>query len=107
MVQEIQSAEGLMAKEYEGLLKSDGRLKSLIGTKYKEHYYKYYRQYIGFINKSGERIVFIQLFRCCKGRVNKCFPDWRKKIVSPLSEDPCRITIRFLVNLSQRKISVP
>jgi hypothetical protein len=105
--QELLSAERLMIKGYEGLLKSDDRLKSLRGTKYKEHYYKYYRQYVGFIDTSGEKVIFIQLIKCCNGKLKKCFPEWKMGIVSNLSEDLCRITMNFLVNLSQGKIFFP
>jgi len=105
--QELLLAERLMTEKYDEFLKSDARAKGLTGTEYKQHYYSYYRQYTGFTSKSGDKIIFTQLFKCCKKNINKCFPNWKKELVIPLSEGSCAIAIGFLVNLKRRKISFP
>jgi hypothetical protein len=103
---EILMTEQLIEKDYEELLQIDVRAKSLIGTRYKQYYYEYYRQYAGAVNNAGEKVIFIQLFSCCKKNIGKCYPDWKKELVSPLDENVCTITITFIVNLSQKKISL-
>jgi hypothetical protein len=105
-VEDIIMAEKLMEKKYSDLIKSDERTKSLIGTEYKGHYNKFYRQYIGIEDDIGDKIIFIQLFKCCKKNINKCFPDWKEKLINQLDEDICTITIAFIVNLTQRKITI-
>lgn len=102
-VQDILLAEQLMTEKYSSAIGSDERAKSLVGTEYKERYYKYYRQYVGIVNTSGDKVIFIQLFKCCKKNISKCFPNWKKELVTPLDEDRCTITIAFIVNLTDRK----
>jgi hypothetical protein len=98
-------AEQIMSEKYSDLIKSDERAKSLIGTEYKSNYYNSYRQYIGIINSSGNKIIFIQLLKCCKKNINKCFPDWKVEF-PPMDEDICTITIAFTVNLEERTIAL-
>ena len=104
---EILLAENLMAENYNNLVKSDERVKILIGTNYKENYYKYYRQYAGIIDSSGNKVIFIQLFKCCKNNIKTCFPLWEKEFITSLGEDPCSVTIRFIANIKQKKIGIP
>jgi hypothetical protein len=98
-------AEKLMTEKYTDLIKSDERAKSLINTEYSQHYYKFYRQYIGIINNLGDKVIFIQLLKCCKKKIKKCFPDWKQEL-PPMDEDMCTITIAFTVNLTQRTIAL-
>lgn len=104
--QELLSAEQLMNENYTALIKSDDRVKALIGTDYKQYYYKFYRQYVGIIDSAGNKKIFIQLFKCCKKKIDKCFPNWKNELISPLDEDPCTTSLRFIVNLTQKKISL-
>lgn len=103
---ELLSAEQLMNENYSKLIESDDRVKAFIGTDYKQHYYKFYRQYVGIIDSAGNKQIFIQLFTCCRKRINKCFPNWENELISPLDEDPCITSIRFIVNLTQKKIAL-
>ena len=103
---DILFAENLMTEKFTELVKSDERLKVLTGKTYKKEYYEFYRQYVGLINSEGDKMVFIHYIKCCKKNINKCFPDWQKQLSSPLDEDPCTITGSYVVNLTQKTISV-
>jgi hypothetical protein len=102
---DILFAEKLMSEKFTDLVKSDERLKALIGKTYKQEYSNFYRQYVGLINNEGEKMVYIHVIKCCKKSIRKCFPDWEKVLGNPLDEDPCTITNSYVVNLSQKTIS--
>ncbi|HEY8937362.1 MAG TPA: hypothetical protein VIM65_19185 [Cyclobacteriaceae bacterium] len=104
--EDILQAERLMNEKFSDLVKSDETLKTLQGKTYKDEYYKFYRQYVEVIDNEGHRIVLINYIKCCKRRIKKCFPDWKKELCTPLDEDPCTATISYSVNLSQQTISV-
>lgn len=64
------------------------------------------RQYFSFIDTNNDKIVLIELLKCCHS-VKKCYPDWQNQIVLKLSEDPCVQSARYLVNLSKNSMSIP
>jgi hypothetical protein len=104
--EDILSAEKLMDEKFMSLVKSDARVQSLNGKSYKTMYSDFYRQYVGLINNEGERMVFIHLIKCCKANIRKCFPEWEKALGNPLDEDPCTITGSYVVNLTQKTVSL-
>jgi hypothetical protein len=105
-VEEVLSAERLLNLKYNSFVKSDERIKSLVGAEYKDFYSKFYRQYFGIRNESGEKIIFIQYLKCCHRNINRCFPGWKNKLSMPLDEDSCTATSNFTVNLTQQTISL-
>jgi hypothetical protein len=103
---DILSAEKLMVENFTSLVESDERVKSLRGKSYRQEYSGFYRQYVGLINHEGDKMVFIHLIKCCKANIRKCFPDWKKELGNPLDEDPCTITMSYVVNLTQKTIAL-
>lgn len=103
---DILSAEKLIAEKFIDLANSDARIKSLNGKSYREEYSDFYRQYVGLINNEGDKMVFIHLIKCCKCNIRKCFPEWKKVLGNPLDDDPCTITNSYVVNLTQKTISM-
>jgi|GEM_PF-3440790 len=103
---DVHAAEQLMNDKFADLIGTDERLKILKSKSYKDEYYEFYRQYVGLINDQDEKVVIIHLIRCCKGNIQKCFPNWKKELGSPLDEDPCTITCTYVANLSRKIISV-
>jgi len=84
---------------------SDPRFCAVSHDDYKKSYFHYYRQYTGVINQAGERIVFIQLFKCCR-RIRSCYLDWQRGPISIRMDSDCAISSWFDVNLTKKRISV-
>lgn len=57
----------------------------------------YKRQYIPFINKRGEKLVWVNCF--CIGDIN--FPDWKKEIVMVDDGGSCYFNV--IINLTTKK----
>jgi len=104
--EDILSAEKLMLENFTALIQSDERVKSLRGKSYRETYWDFYRQYVGLINNDGDRMVFIHLIKCCKANIRKCFPEWQTDLGNPLDDDPCTITMSYVVNLTKKTIAL-
>jgi hypothetical protein len=104
--EEILLAEHIMDSSFVELVKSTEALTRLQGLAYKVAYVDFYRQYTGFVDINNERIVAIPLIKCCKGKLKRCFPDWKSMLGNPLDEDPCTVTTTYVANLSKKTISV-
>lgn len=104
--QDILLTEQLMQQGYPELVQTDSRLKGS-PTDFRGSFYDYYRQYCGIVTKTGERVVFLMLFKCCKSNIRHCFPSWKDGLVTPLREDTCSIISWFDVNLTKNRISLP
>lgn len=104
--QDVLLTEQLMQREYLKLVQTDSRLKGS-PSDFRKSFYGYYRQYYGIVTKSGEKVVFLMLFKCCKSNIRHCFPTWKDELVSPLREDACSVTSWFDVNLTKEQISLP
>jgi hypothetical protein len=102
--EEILLAELIMDSSFVELVKSTEALTRLQGLVYKVAYVDFYRQYAGFSDINNERIVAIHLIKCCKGKLKRCFPNWKLMLGNPLDEDPCTITSTYMVNLDNRKV---
>lgn len=104
--EEVLLAEKLMADKFASVTELDERMHSLVGKSYKEVYAGFYRQYVGLINNRSEKLVYLNLIRCCKQNIKKCFPEWQTDLPTPLHEDPCKATGPYVVNLTQKTISL-
>ena len=102
---DILQTERLMQSQYAGIDRTDPRFKGMYQGDYKTHYYRYYRQYVGLIDQAGDRLVFIQLFHCCK-KIRRCYPDWKQELVTSMREDKCSGVNWFYVNLTKEKVIV-
>jgi hypothetical protein len=101
---EILLAEHIMDNSFVELVNATEALTRFQGLEYKMAYADFYRQYAGFSDINNERIVAIHLIKCCKGRIKRCFPNWMSMLGNPLDEDPCTITLTYLVNLDNMKV---
>jgi len=97
-------AEEILDSSFVDLTKSIESLTALRGEMYKEVYAEFYRQYVAYSDANDEIVVAVHLIKCCKGKIKKCFPDWKQALGSPLDEDPCTITFTYLINLNRKKV---
>ncbi|MAU16008.1 MAG: hypothetical protein CMH46_10780 [Muricauda sp.] len=90
-ISEIKRAEKILSEKYyeyrTNILDSFYVDKSIVKTKLKEpknvvkKFYKYNRQYIGYVNNSNDTIITIGLLNFAnKRKANKYFPDWEKTV---------------------------
>jgi hypothetical protein len=90
-ISEIKRAEKILSEKYyeyrTNILDSFNVDKSIINKKLKEpknvvkRFYKYNRQYIGYVNNANDTIVTIGLLNFAnKRKAEKYFPDWKKTV---------------------------
>lgn len=67
---------------------------------------KFNRQYIGYINANGDKIVLIQLLKIkSQAKMNDKFLDWQSEYIVGFGTFYERNTERYLVNIKQNLLS--
>jgi len=74
--------------------------------KVKKKFYKYYRQYAGYIDTNKDTIIYIRLMNFSnKKQANKRFADWENFIDSGYGDWYEKNQSRFYINLSKKIIN--
>ena len=111
---EIENAEKFISENYyrykQNILDSFNIKKYKIDTKYKKpekvikKYYTYNRQYAGFINTFGEKIIYIGMFNFAKTKeANRYFDGWKEKIFLGNHGYYDKKQDDFLINISKNE----
>ena len=113
-IAEIETAEKFISKNYyeykQNMLDSFKITKYKIDTKYKNpkkvigKYYKYNRQYAGFINTSGEKIIYIGMFNFANSKkADEYFGQWKEIIFLGNHGFYDNNQDNFLINISRNE----
>jgi len=108
--EEIIEAEEIMINNYNEVLEKDLRF-DYINPKVKDpkrHLKYYYRQYVGYINDEGEKMIFIHLlnFRN-KKKAEKYFSGWKNDIKIGVGSFYDKNQKFFIVNLENKTLTIP
>lgn len=114
-IKDITNAENILFDKYYShrisLLERFGIDKKEIKKKYKspnkvkKKFYKHYRQYVGYINKNKDTIIYVGLFNFyCKKRAKKYFEGWDKVVFLGSGKYYERNQESYLINLTSKKI---
>jgi len=90
---DIETAETLLKKGFDE--QARGTVNRVLGKKPED----YYQQFVGFIDESGDKIIWINCF--CKNEISS-FPDWKNKIVYVADGGNCFVNIK--VNISKNSV---
>ncbi len=114
-IEDITNAENILFDKYYNYeintLERFGLDKKGINKKYrnpikvKKKFYRYYRQYAGYIDKDKDTIIYIGLFNfLCKNRAKKYFERWDKVIFLGSGKYYKKNQKDYLINLISKKI---
>ncbi len=73
----------------------------------KKKYWKHNRQYLGYINTLGDKIIIIKLLNFkCKRKAERNFEGWRVNYFVGFGKYYEKNTRRFIVNISKDEVSL-
>lgn len=97
-IDEIIQAEHILLDRYNIDIKKAG-LKKVKNVKKK--YYRYKRQYLGFIDSSGNKKIIINLLNFkCNRRENKNFLDWESEFLVGFGRYYEANSMRYVININ-------
>jgi hypothetical protein len=106
---EILKAEGLLFENYNDVYANDERFNAYDFTVRdpKKHLKYYYRQYLGFTNEKGERMVLIHLMNFKnKKKASQYFRHWDKYFSIGTGDFYGRNQKTFIINLTENDIKL-
>jgi len=103
---DILRTETIFKATYIALVNERDGNRSFDSVKDKDLYKEWRRQYLPFINKNSEKIIFVTMLKCCHSNVSKCYPDWKKEVAFTLGDGMCMGEARFIMNLTQNKLKL-
>lgn len=79
--------------------------KAIEETDTKRQYRNFNRQYVGFINGEGEKLIYLRLLNFSKSKqANKYFENWKDEIILGFGDFYEENTRVFVINLNQNQI---
>ncbi|MCA0238689.1 MAG: hypothetical protein LCH81_20115 [Bacteroidetes bacterium] len=103
-IQDIIQSEQILIEQYNILMKKEGWQEQ---KNIKRKYYKYKRQYIGFLDSKGDKKIIVNLLnfkRCKKPDAN--YPNWDSEYLVGFGSYYEKNTRRYVINLDSRMISL-
>ncbi|MFD0975367.1 hypothetical protein, partial [Salinimicrobium gaetbulicola] len=87
--EDIIEAEIALTENYNKSMKNDSRVYGFKKVKnVRSHFNNYIRQYLGYVNEKGERIIWIQLvqYERLQKELDNIQLDWKSEIISGLGD---------------------
>lgn len=108
-IEQVNEAEKMLGEQIHILFQSDVRLKYVDRIpNYPKEFRKWNRQYFGYINSHGEKLVVIHLLNFTnKRKARSNFPSWNKEFIVGFGEFYEKNVRLYQYNLVQRIISLP
>jgi len=105
---DAKSVENIFLNQYNKAMQTDSRVFDFKSVKnVKKYFFKYNRQYLGFRNSKGEKIVLLNLLnfkQCKKARIN--FIDLETKYMRGFGKFYEENSIEFLLNLDLKTLKL-
>jgi hypothetical protein len=104
---DIVAAERIFREQYNATNEAtESRTGAKFITDVKKYFRKFNRQYIGYIDKQGDRNLIIHLFDYSKKRVVKKYigDNWKNNLVIMFADKPPFEMVTYRINLTEGKL---
>ena len=106
-IEDVLELENIVDSLFNYTYSSDARVKDYLPRNYRKHYKRYRRQYLGFLDSSGNKLAAVQYINFKGTRAKKMYPDWDQNFAIGFGDWYEENTFILLVNITDRNIEIP